>query len=292
MPYQAKDGLQAGKVDFKCQPHWRLLTGAYKTTSYEYCTSQTYASSPPSYHRQVIRFFGLFDTTTPLTFNAGQFVTIGIDPPGTHEGHSLYGFVYEAQTSLAREHVGRYYWEMEVEVHTIPGYPVDWRHARPFEVPPPGSVFIQPHAFGEVNFELLTAASPERWTMVSVDLGRNAGLFGINTRSYRTSRPITRLPPPTAYPRNGHHGTLVPVDMLLREAAKVEKPEPPTKRPPPDMVLQFDQDMKYLRNGPVGVTRRLKRKLDEVSGEGVITNKWEEWGPQPEPEHSPGSISQ
>lgn len=269
MPRNNSIAPSRNRVTPKWQPHWRAFTGAYKTTSPEYRISKFNAPMPPSYHRQILQFHGIFETTAPITFNVGQFVTVAIDGPGKFEGHSLYGFVYHVESSLWKGQREGYYWQMEVEVHTIPGYKIDWQCARPFVTPPIGTVFIQPHGFDESNFELLTQESPERWDKIRVDLGRKVHLFNITMRHYRMTQPESRLPTRNVYPRNSQHGLLVPVRTLLEVTQQTwfVEPVPPKKRPQPSESLtqSFDRDMEYLRSSDTRSTGKKRSFLEYVA---------------------------
>lgn len=252
------------RTDQKWQPHWRIFRGAYKTSSPEYRVSKTNAPMPPSYHRQILLFHGIFETPSPVIFNVGQPITVAIDHPGQHEGHSLYGFVYDVESSLWKGRRQGYYWQMEVEVHTIPGYAVDWRHARPFTTPPVGTVFVQPHGFCEANFELLSPSSPERWRTVKVDLGQIARLFEPSTRIYRMVPPETRVLPPGIYPQSTQHGPLIPARTLIEEVQRVtvEPPQPRREEGPDHTIRTFNSDMEYIHSQNVRSTGN-KRKYNE-----------------------------
>ena len=263
-----------GKVGY-LQPHPSQFAGAYKTSSVEYKISRTYARMPPSYRRVVLLFHGTFETIPRVVFNAGQLITVGVDKPGCHDGHSVFGFVYEVRTSLARGQQLGYYWQMEVEVHSIPGYQIDWQHARPFVVPPIGSVFIQPHGFKEAIFELLSQLSPERWEMIKVDLGSNLALFNPISRSYRLCRPEDRLPPREVYPQTESHGLLASARILLREAANAPAAplQPRQTALPPSLIHRFDNDMRYLRDRSMEENGGRKRKFAEIEDGGGLQPK-------------------
>lgn len=224
---------------------------------------------PPSYHRQVLLFHGIFEMASPIPFVAGQLITVGIDGPDKYDGHSVYGFTYEVETSLAKGQRQGYHWQMEVEVHTIPGYKVDWEYARPFITPPIGTVFVQPHGFGEDKFELLTPSSPERWGMIRVDLGRKANIFQPTLRGYRLSPPVNRLPPRSVYPQNARHGLLVPARTLLQMAqcTIVAAPQPRCLEPPPRLVQTFNFDMTHWRNVSIRGNQGVKRKFVEIEAD-------------------------
>jgi hypothetical protein len=272
MPRSAPTTPLISKMDRKWRPHAHQFTDAYETSSPEYAVSKTHACTPLSYHRQVLLFHGIFETTSHITFNAGQIITVGINEPGCSDGHSVFGFVYEVKTSLARGQPWGYYWQMEVEVHTIPGYKVDWRHARPFIFPPIGSVFIQPHALKDAKFELLTPASPERWETVKVDLGHDPSLFDPLSRSYRLCRAGDRLPPREVYPQHEQHGPLAPARTLIRRTRRAAAPPPHNTIPSAQSLQIFDLDMNFLIHNTTQENRRLK--LDEAAeGKGKLANR-------------------
>jgi hypothetical protein len=261
----------SGNVPYKWQPPRRLFTGAYKTSSPEYSISATHACLPPAYHRQVLVFHGIFDALSPLQFYAGQFITVGIDPPSSPKGHSVFGYSYHVHTSLNDGQPEGYNWEMEVEVHTIPGYKVDWQYARPFPTPPIGSVFIQPHGFKETEFELLRPSSPERWDRIRVDLGWKAGLFNPRTRIYYMTLPESRLPPYEAYPQNERHGVLIPAQTLIKGVAHIEDPRLEPVRPtlPPLLTLLFDREARYLCDWSINEAARRRSDPNKTIGRGI-----------------------
>jgi len=273
-----------GDDNGKLQPPEHLFTGAYETTSPEYLVSRTHACIPPSYHRQVLLFHGIFDVKSPTPFNAGQLITVGIDPPGSRNGHSVYGFSYEVETSFSKGKGLGYYWQMEVEVHTIPEYEVEWQYAHPFPIPPIGSAFVQPHGFRETAFELLTPASPERWNIIKVDVGRSTRVFQPNHRFYQSCRPELRLPPREAYPQNKNHGPLIPARALLEAITYVEVPPPQPRRPalPPLLTHLFYHEARNLCDRSIEEAARRKRRFDEMTKEDITV-------PAPPPSSSPAN---
>lgn len=121
--------------------------GPYATSSFEYRLAATHAARPLIYDQTLIRFC-IKRTSGPNPFLVGSPITVTYEPLYmVHRGRALYGLVREICDTIDTIHWSGTLSKMTVEVHCIPDFPIDWQHAVPWVLPPPGAVFIQPHGF-------------------------------------------------------------------------------------------------------------------------------------------------
>ena len=122
-------------------------------------------------------------------------VTVSTDKLATH-GHAVYGVVRGMTEQLPRSRWPYIMTDILVEVHSIPRYEIDWRHALLWKNPPSHTVHIQPHAFLHPSYVPLPLDTPEVANVVF-------SLESIDPHGWevlRRPKPVPRLPAPSEYP--------------------------------------------------------------------------------------------
>jgi hypothetical protein len=129
----------------------QTFTGSYAYSSNSYQQSASLLPWPPFYQSEILHFEYLHPAADIVLYRVGHPVTVTFG--SIREGKAFYGLVRDFHECLTCDD-----WEFSViilfiEVHTLPGFEVDWDSALVFREPPPGTVFLQPHGFLEYNYE-------------------------------------------------------------------------------------------------------------------------------------------
>jgi hypothetical protein len=131
--------------------------GMYAKFSPSYQIVCKQAAYPPIYEQKLMQFFFEQESSTNLFCISEPATTcITVEQPRKRKciaGHAFYGLVQsieEKQDIVKWPYVSSC---MTIEVHTIPGFSVNWDDAFPWLNPPHGVIFVQPHSFLEPNYE-------------------------------------------------------------------------------------------------------------------------------------------
>ena len=155
-PSSTNDPITVRRFSEMVDPHdhrevaMQYFMGPYAKTSTQYLLSSLYRSEAPTYERRIIRF-RLHRPPAPMPFFLGAPAMVTIERP-TSQGirrHALYDMVRSVS-----EGIDHSFWPLVecviiVEVHCIPEYSIDWRHARLWTGLPRDAIYIQPHGFLE-----------------------------------------------------------------------------------------------------------------------------------------------
>ena len=176
--------------------------GDFAVTSRAYLRSCTYAANPIIVERKLVRYAFYLGETTSNPFQVGRQVVISTDNHGYDgDGHGLFGLLRHMAEELTDSSWPMNRVTMLIEIHTIPGFDIDWHKTRPWPFTPFHTVFIQPHIFCEDRFELLS--------ILLVDCGLPTVTFHLTDMlqyqltAPRTIRSPPCLPSPLAYPQHG-----------------------------------------------------------------------------------------
>lgn len=193
--------------------------------SAEYLLASTHAATPPVVEQLLLRFRCTFDINLTPALRLGQPVTITTDRYGIgKEGHAVYAIIRAITEVLEPEDWPSTTMWVTVEAHAIPGYHTDWSQARPWVSPPYGAVFIQPHAFEEMNYIPLSLGSNEvidilvpGYTLIEDN--------GASEHTYMGRTNLYQLPPSCVYPRQPLLVKHVRSTTPLLTVVKVEEDE-------------------------------------------------------------------
>jgi hypothetical protein len=179
-----------------------VFHGPYARNSRDYQIACTYAAYPLIIQPKLLRFRFQRYPNTPRLYQTGHPITITIKYGLGLNGHALYAMVREVNESLDTLAWPLITGYITVEVHTIPGFYVNWDEALPWFLPPPGVVFIQPHGFLEKGYTPLA---------LYVTPNRDILIYCIHVEALQFPRPSEtdliipphrQLPPASSYPRH------------------------------------------------------------------------------------------
>jgi len=122
-----------------------------------------FAAQPIIVERKLVHYIFYCLDARDNPFLVGHQAVVTTDNHGYNgDGHAVFGIVRQMTDEITNSSWPRNRVTMLIEVHTIPGFYINWHKTIPWPVTPFHTIFIQPHVFCEDRYEPLSIVLVER----------------------------------------------------------------------------------------------------------------------------------
>jgi hypothetical protein len=133
------------------------LQGDFQTDSPAYRLSCTFAANPIIVEQKLLRYTFTYGNLMHNPFRMGCQAVVTTDNHGFYgHGHALFALVRKVVDEITMSSWPENKVEVLVEVHTIPGFHINWHCTLLWPYTPFHTIFIQPHIFWEEYYTPLS----------------------------------------------------------------------------------------------------------------------------------------